>query len=142
MSAGAFPPSGPIAPRLEAPAAARVPIAAAQVPFAPPQVPDDALLRQAASQLNSGDIGGARTIYESMAQRANWRGAFALAETYDPSFIARRRISGLKPDPGLARAWYERAAKLGSLEASERLKNLRQGELAAPRSSASGVLRR
>ncbi len=105
----------------------------------PAQMPDDALLAQAANLLQSGDLRGARTAYKAVADRGNVRGAVGLAETYDPDVLAMRRIQGAKPDPSLARKWYERAAKRGSLQASERVKELRELQ---DRSSASDVLRR
>ena len=80
-----------------------------------------ALLERAANQLSNGDV-GARNTYEFVAQSGSARGAFALAETYDSNFLARHREWGLKPDPRLARKWYERAAELGNPKASERLK--------------------
>ncbi len=100
------------------------------------QMSEDAILVQAANRLQSGDLQGARTAYEAVADRGSVRGAFGLAQTYDPDFPVMRRIRGSKPDPRLARMWYERAAKLGSLEASERLKELKD------KLSASDVLRR
>ena len=99
-------------------------------------MPEDELLVQAGSRLKSGDLQGARTAYEAVADRGSLDGAFGLAQTYDPDFPALRRIRGSKPDLRLARMWYERAAKLGSLEASERLKELKD------KLSASDVLRR
>jgi hypothetical protein len=96
----------------------------AQVPYTGPQQSDDALLAQAFYKLGHGDVPGARAAYETVAQHGGSLGALGLAETYDPNVLARRRSLGLNPDPGLARVWYERAAKLGSLEASQRLKKL------------------
>jgi TPR repeat protein len=74
---------------------------------------------------------GARAAYETAAQHGSALGAFGLAETYDPNVLARRRILGLKPDPALARTWYEKAAKLGNAEASQRLKKLTKPPKAA-----------
>ncbi len=111
--------------------------AAVQTPDTMAQLSEDALLERASNQLNLGDVAGARAIYETMAQGGSSRGAFGLAETYDPNFFARHPIRGLKPDQSLARLWYERAAKLGSSEASKRQKALTEA-----RSSASQVLRR
>jgi hypothetical protein len=117
-----------------------------------PQPSDDALLSQAFYKLSRGDGLGARAAYEAVAQHGSALGALGLAETYDPNVLVRRRILGLKPDPSLARLWYERAAKLGSLEASKRLKQLTKPAhaLSAPTpippsktiSSGSEVLRR
>jgi len=117
-----------------------------------PQQSDDALLQQAYFKFSLGDVLGARAAYETVAEHGSTLGAFGLAETYDPNVFARRRIVGIKPDPGLARLWYERAAKLGNLEASKRLLKLAKPAraVAAPRpapsakaaSSGSEVLRR
>ncbi len=104
-----------------------------------PELSDDELLAHAASRLQSGDLQGARTAYKVVAGRGNMRGAFSLAQTYDPDFLAPRRIGGAKPDANLARRWYEKAAKLGDQEASGRLKELKELQ---DKSSASGVLRR
>ncbi len=105
----------------------------------PPEMSDDEFLAQAASMLQSGDVAGARTAYKMVAGRGNVRGAFSLAQTYDPDFLASRRIRGSKPDPSLARRWYEKAAKLGDQQASTRLKELKE---LLDKSSASDVLRR
>ncbi len=104
-----------------------------------PELSDDELLAHAASRLQSGDLQGARAAYKVVAGRGNMRGAFSLAQTYDPDFLAPHRIGGAKPDVNLARRWYEKAAKLGDQEASGRLKELKELQ---DKSSASGVLRR
>jgi TPR repeat protein len=100
---------------------------------------DDELLAQAANRLQSGDLQGARTGYKAVAGRGNVKGAFSLAQTYDPDFLAAHRIRGAKPDPNLARRWYEKAAKLGDREASTRANELKELQ---DNSSASAVLRR
>jgi hypothetical protein len=60
--------------------------------------------------------------------------------------LARRPVLGLKSDAALARMWYERAAKLGSTEASLRLRQLTKPSQArsspGPIASGSEVLRR
>ena len=105
----------------------------------PPEMSDDELLAQAASRLQSGDLQGARTAYKTAAGHGNVKGAVSLAQTYDPDFVAEHRIRGAKPDPNLARRWYEKAAKLGDREAATRAKELKE---LAENSSASDVLRR
>jgi hypothetical protein len=105
----------------------------------PPEMSDDELLEQAASRLQSGDLQGARTAYKAVAGHGNMKGAFSLAQTYDPDFLAAQRIRGAKPDSNLARRWYEKAAKLGDPEASARLKELKALQ---DNSTASDVLRR
>jgi hypothetical protein len=104
----------------------------AQAAYTIPQQPDDALLAQASYKLSHGDVFGARAAFETVAQRGGALGAFGLAETYDPNVLARRRVLGLKPDAGLARLWYERAANLGNAEASLRLQKLTKPSHAMP----------
>jgi hypothetical protein len=116
-------------PAFNQPAAREVP--RAQPSQTIPQQSDDALLAQAFFKFGHGDVLGARAAYETVAQHGSALGAFGLAETYDPNVLARRRSLGLKPDAGLARVWYERAAKLGSPEASLRLKKLTKPPKAA-----------
>jgi hypothetical protein len=102
------------------------------------QMTDDLLLERASSLLNQGSVADARAVYATMAKHGNSKGAFRLAESYDPDFCAQHHaIRRLKADLVLARSWYRKAAKLGSLEAAERLK-----ELPKTTSSASEVLRR
>jgi hypothetical protein len=81
---------------------------------------ENAFAERAYQQLTVGDINGARTIYETLAQRGSQRGAFGLASTYDPSVLP----PGWQADVRLAREWYEKAARLGSQKASQRLKAL------------------
>jgi hypothetical protein len=81
-------------------------------------------LENAANQLNAGDIAGARKIYELLAQHNSAMGAFGLAETYDPNVLQMHLVKGFAPNAGLARKWYQKAAALGSAEASERLRRL------------------
>lgn len=85
---------------------------------------EDALLERAVMQLKLGDIAGARSIFETLAQYGSPRGALGAAETYDPNVLAGQLIKGLKPDKRMARTWYEKAAQLGSEDASQRLKAL------------------
>jgi hypothetical protein len=85
---------------------------------------EDALLERASNQMIHGDGVGARAVYEVLAHYGSPKGAFNLAETYDPAALARRPARGLAPDIRLAREWYAKAAELGSPDASERLKNL------------------
>ena len=85
---------------------------------------EDTLLTRASYQLSKGDGEAARAVFEVLANRGSLRGAFALAETYDPAKLAQHAHWGLKSDIRLARAWYKKASELGSLAAYERLKGL------------------
>jgi TPR repeat protein len=85
-----------------------------------PRLPADQeekMLKRAATLLGQNDIAGARLIFQYLAHHGSPRGAFALAESYDPKKWAGHHITGMMPDAGLARTWYARAAELGSREA-------------------------
>jgi hypothetical protein len=69
----------------------------------------------------SGDIASARLLFQRAAEANDPGAALALATTYDPAFLRGLGISSATADLALARAWYEKAKMLGSLEASERL---------------------
>jgi hypothetical protein len=85
---------------------------------------EDVLLGRASRHLGLGDISGARSILKNLAYQGSERAAFGLAETYEESFLRSLNVNGLKPEPGLAREWYEKAASLGSEDAARRLKSL------------------
>lgn len=79
---------------------------------------------RAAEFLANSDIAAVRLIYETLAMRGSARAAFAMGQTYDPEFLAGRRIEGLRPDIENARRWYRRAIALGSQDAQARLVSL------------------
>ena len=85
---------------------------------------EQTLLERASAQLTHGDGPGARAVYEALAHYGSARGAFSLAETYDPNVLAREPACKLTPDLRLAREWYSKAAELGSMNAYDRLKAL------------------
>jgi len=73
----------------------------------------------------SGNVDAARMFCERAADAGLAQGALALAATFDPDELARRRVfGGLRPDPAAAKRWYERARELGAHEADEPLKRL------------------
>lgn len=82
-------------------------------------------MERAREVLKSSDISAARLIYESLAMKGSADAAFAMARTFDPEFYRDMPAAGLKPNIETARQWYQKAAELGSLEASERLATLR-----------------
>jgi hypothetical protein len=89
---------------------------------------EDALMERASNQMRHGDGSGARAVYEVLAHYGSPKGAFSLAETYDPAVLAKRPARGLAADMAMARQWYSKAAELGSMTAYARLKELdRQG---------------
>jgi TPR repeat protein len=48
----------------------------------------------------------------------------ALGMTFDPDFLSEQGVLGFAADTEQARAWYEKAIRLGSAEASRRLARL------------------
>jgi Sel1 repeat len=83
------------------------------------------LLEKGKENLRTGNILIARHFYQRAADKGLAEAALALATTYDPHELSRMKgISGVIPDPELARKWYEKARELGSPEASARLSQL------------------
>lgn len=82
------------------------------------------LYKRGEDMLRTGDVASARLFLERAAERGLAEAALAMGGTFDPVELARLRVQGTRPDPEQARAWYERAAKLGSVVALDRLKTL------------------
>jgi TPR repeat protein len=81
--------------------------------------------------LASGNVEAARLFYERAAEAGLAQGAHALAATFDPDELARLEvIGGVRPDPAVAKRWYERARELGADEAEEPLRRLLAGSTA------------
>ena len=80
------------------------------------------LMKLGQDLLHIGDLATARLLFKRAAIAGNADAALALAKTYDPTAIGRLDDAlGLAPDINLANQWYERAAALGSTEASTHL---------------------
>ena len=127
--------SGPEATRPEttttAPAANPAPAASpapeprrAAVP-PPSQEEIASLLKRGRDLIAAGDLASARLMLTLVADAGNAEAAFTLAGTFDPAVLAKLPAIGAQGDPAKARAWYARAAELGSLEARQRLQALR-----------------
>jgi hypothetical protein len=82
------------------------------------------LMRRARNLLAAGDIPSARLLLERAADAQEPSAAFMLAQTYDPVVLGTQDARRIVPNPATARAWYERAAQLGSIEAQRRLGQL------------------
>lgn len=78
------------------------------------------LIARATGLLRQGDIGAARVVLERAAELGSAPASFALAETYDPSLLAKWGSSGTRGDTSKARELYARAAAGGVKEARER----------------------
>jgi hypothetical protein len=85
---------------------------------------ENAGLERAATFIAKSDIAAARLIYETMAMKGSARAAFAMGQTYDPQYLADKRIGGLQPDIERARRWYRTALTLGSQAAKAMLGGL------------------
>jgi hypothetical protein len=97
--------------------------------LSPPPQPDAseiaARLKLGADLMAAGDIAAARTMFMRVAEAGDAAGAFALAETYDPTVLGTMRLrGGITPDPAQARRWYEKAREIGSDAAPERIARL------------------
>ena len=79
------------------------------------------LMKRARGLLASGDIPPARLLLERAADAQDPAAAFLLAQTYDPDVLGARDARTITPDPVAARAWYQKAAQLGSADAQRRL---------------------
>jgi len=65
----------------------------------------------------AGDIVSARLFYERAAEGGDGQAALQLGETYDPEFLKRAGITGIRGDSATAKRWYRQASGLGASEA-------------------------
>ncbi len=90
---------------------------------------EKAMFTKSRRLLETGDVAGARLVFEFLARKGSARGAFALAQTYDTEFLESLSVrGGVRPDMAKAMKWYREAARLGSEPASTRLGALRAGQ--------------
>jgi hypothetical protein len=88
------------------------------------------LLKRGEELLSQGDIAAARLALQRAAEARDARAALVLGATYDPVMLSQIGVLGFQPDPAKARLWYQRAAEMGSTDASRRLDRLTQQETA------------
>jgi TPR repeat protein len=119
--APAVPPAASAAPSLPAPVATAPAVAAPP----PARVIDAAelamLMKRAREMLSAGDIPVARLLLRRAADGQDATAALLLAQTYDPDVLGTQDARNIIPDPEAARAWYQKAAQLGSADAQRRL---------------------
>ena len=84
----------------------------------------EALLSRGEAMVATGNIAGARLLFERAACAGNARGAGETAKMYDSEFLASLHVKGIEPNASLAASWYRRAAALGDSEAEARLRQL------------------
>jgi TPR repeat protein len=82
------------------------------------------LLQRADTYLRSGKPDEARIVLEAAARAGSGVAALTLGAMYDPGRVSQFANLGIKSDPTVARAWYERAKDLGVAEANDRLAEL------------------
>jgi len=87
------------------------------------------LLKRAEELVAAGQLGPARLVLRRAAEGGDSDAAFALAITYDPILLRARNVIGVAPDIAMARAWYEKAKELGSIDASRRLELLARAKV-------------
>ena len=82
------------------------------------------LRRRGKEFIANGVFAAARLVFQRAAEACDTEAAFALGATYDPIMLQKLGTRTLAPDIATARAWYEKAKKLGSVEASAQLELL------------------
>ena len=76
-----------------------------------------AYLRRADTAMRDGDVVGARSLFDRLAQAGDPRGAAGMARTYDEAEFKKLGVYGLKPDRREAERWRARARELTSAAA-------------------------
>jgi hypothetical protein len=84
------------------------------------------LLKRGEELVAAGQLGPARLVLRRAAEAGDSDAAFALAMTYDPILLRAGVVIGVAPDDAMARAWYEKAKELGSIDAPKRLEAINQ----------------
>lgn len=79
------------------------------------------LMSRAKGMIATGDIASARLLLERAADAQEATAALLLAQTYDPAVLGTQDMRSITPDPAMAREWYQKAARLGSTDARQRL---------------------
>lgn len=82
------------------------------------------LMQRGLGLMQARDVASARLIYEHGARRGSSNAMFAMAQTYDPDFLAQQSVVGIKPDIAAALDWYGRAARSGHDSADVRAAEL------------------
>jgi hypothetical protein len=84
------------------------------------------LLSHGKNLMANGDLAAARIVLRRAVDANNAEAALVLAATYDPLVLRELKVYGFAGDTGMARAWYAKAAELGSSEAPRRLEILKR----------------
>lgn len=105
----------------ETPAGIHLGAAPSHAPAIKPIDPGEAavLMGRGRDFLASGDISAARVAFRRLADAGMADAALALANTYDPAYLAAHNVIGALGDSATARTLYKRASDLGSAEAGQ-----------------------
>ena len=82
------------------------------------------LLARGDGFLRIGDVASARLYYERAADAGDGRAALRIGATFDPTFLARAGLRGVRGDVAKARFWYGRALEFGAADAAVPLDSL------------------
>jgi hypothetical protein len=85
------------------------------------------LYKRSQDLIAQGDIAGGRLLLTRAAEAGDARAALALGATYDVTVLGKLAVLGVVADAVKAKAWYAKAAELGSGEATKRLEVLAHG---------------
>jgi hypothetical protein len=115
--------SAPAVPAATPQQEAALPAATAQPDAAPPPPPPEALdfARRGDDSLAQGDVATARLYYERAAELGDARAAHVLGNCFDPAYLERWGVRGMRGDPAEAARWYRRASALGASDADRDL---------------------
>ena len=78
-----------------------------------PKLDPSALIARGDEFLRQSDVVSARLFYRLAAANGSAAGAIAMGSTYDPVFLARNAVRGVKPEPEKALVWYRTAVEFG-----------------------------
>jgi hypothetical protein len=122
-------PEAAVPPVATAPVVAAAPAAAVPAAAPPAARRIDAeelatLLKRAKSLIAIGDFAPARLLLKRAADAQEASAALLLAQTYDPAVLGKQDMRSIAPDPALAREWYQKAARYGSVDAQQRLSQM------------------
>ena len=89
----------------------------------PPEMQE--LVQRGNALMEIGDLASARLFFERAAEAGSADAALSMAKSFDPIYFEEKDVHGLPANPDRAMQWYEKAAGLGSAEASTRLSALK-----------------
>ena len=115
-------------PQAAAPAPEAPPVQAA-VPEPPAPSLPETLVARGGDLLGNGDIATARLFFERAAEAGDGHAALLLGRTYDPAYLDRAGVMGMRGDLDQAAAWYRRARDLGEPDAQRCLDSLDIGRI-------------